>query len=104
MPWQQFVVDVACEVDAAGRFAYQLVLVTVPRQSGKTTLFGAVMDHRALLTQRARVWFTMQSQKDAVDWLVNEHWPLLAPFGSHCSLRRQAGSENIRWRHSGGLV
>jgi hypothetical protein len=104
MPWQQYVADVSLEVDAAGRFCYQLVLVTVPRQSGKTTLFGAVMDHRALVIPRARVWYTMQSAKDAVDWLVNEHWPLLAPFGDAVSLRRQAGSENVRWRHSAGLV
>jgi hypothetical protein len=104
MPWQQYVADVALEVDEAGRFVYQLVVVTVPRQSGKTTLFGGVMDHRALVTPRARVWFTMQSGKDAVDWLTNEHWPLLAAFGNAAHLRRMAGSEHIRWRHSGGLV
>src|SRR5215471_15214010 len=49
MPWQSYVADVALEVDDAGRFCYQLVLVTVPRQSGKTTLFEAVLDHRALV-------------------------------------------------------
>ena len=104
MPWQRYVVDVALEVDAAGRFAYKAVVVTVPRQSGKTTVFGAVMDHRALAIRAGRVWFTMQTQKDAVDWLTNEHWPLLAPFGNACHLRRMAGSEHIRWRASGGLV
>ena len=104
MPWQQQVADVALEVDEAGRFYYALVLVTVPRQSGKTTLFGGVMDHRAILVPRARVWFTMQTAKDAVDWLTNEHWPLLGPFGNYASLRRMAGSEHVRWRSSGGLV
>jgi hypothetical protein len=105
MPWQQYVADVALELDpTTGRFVYQLVLVTVPRQSGKTTLFGAVMQHRALSTPRGRVWFTMQTQKDAVDWLTNEHWPLLAPLGTAVSLRRAIGSEAIRWRHSGALV
>jgi hypothetical protein len=104
MPWQQYVLDVALEVDELGRYVYRLVLVTVPRQSGKTTVFGVVLDHRAISIGRGRAWFTMQTQKDAVDWLLNEHWPLLAPFGNACSLRRQAGSENVRWRHSGGLV
>ena len=104
MPWQRYVVDVALEVDEAGRFCYQLVIITVPRQSGKTTLFGAVLDHRALIVPRARAWFTMQTAKDAVDWLTNEHWPLLAPFGNACHLRRMAGSEHVKWRHSGGLV
>lgn len=104
MPWQQYNADVALEVDDDGRFYYALSLTTVPRQSGKTTLFGAVMDHRAILTPRGRVWFTMQTAKDAVDWLTNEHWPLLGPFGNLASIRRMAGSEHIRWRTSGGLV
>ena len=104
MPWQQQVADVALEVDGRGRFAYQLVIVTVPRQSGKTTLFGAVMDHRALIVPNARVWYTQQSGKHAVDWLINEHWPLLAPFVPKVHLRRAAGSEHVKWLPSGGLV
>lgn len=104
MPWQQYVLDVALEIDEDGRFVYSLVLVTVPRQSGKTTTFGVVLDHRAIVTPAARCWFTMQTAKDAVDWLTNEHWPLLSPFGDACSLRRMAGSENIRWRASAGLI
>jgi hypothetical protein len=104
MPWQQYTADVALEVDERGRFVYKLVIVTVPRQSGKTTLDGAVMDHRAIAIDRGRVWFTMQTAKDAVDWLINEHWPVLAPFGDSVKLRRMAGSENIRWNRSAGLI
>lgn len=104
MPWQRQVTNVALEVDDNGRFCYQLVLVTVPRQSGKTTLFGAVLDHRALITPRARCWFTQQSGKHAVDWLINEHWPLLAPFVPKVHLRRAAGSEHIKWLPSGGMI
>jgi hypothetical protein len=104
MPWQSFVSDVALEVLPDGRFAYQLVIITVPRQSGKTTTFAVVMDQRALMVLRARVWFTQQSGQDAVDWLLNEHWPLLAPFGNACSLRRAAGSQHVRWKASSGLV
>ena len=104
MPWQRYMADVGLEIDDNGRFVYQLIVGTVPRQSGKTTLFGVVLDHRALTTDRARVWFTMQTAKDAVDWLTNEHWPLLSPFGDVAHLRRMAGSEHIRWNPSGGLV
>src|SRR5215472_14437797 len=103
MPWQRQVADVALEVDDAGRFVYKQVVVTVPRQSGKTTLFGAVMEHRAMTTPLGRVWFTQQSGKDAVDWLINEHWPMLAPFVGAARLRRAAGSEHVGWP-SGGLV
>jgi phage terminase large subunit-like protein len=104
MPWQQHVADVGLEIDEDGRFCYQLVIDTVPRQSGKTTLHGAVMDQRAATVPQGRVWFTMQTAKDAVDWLINEHWPVLAPLDAAVTLRRQAGSEHVRWKKSGGLV
>jgi hypothetical protein len=38
MPWQQLVVDVALELLPDGSFAYDTVVLTVPRQSGKTWL------------------------------------------------------------------
>jgi Phage Terminase len=104
MPWQAFAADVGLEVLPSGRFAYDLVVVTVPRQSGKTTLDAAVMDHRAAMVPSGRVWFTMQRGKDAVDWLINECWPLHLPLVPHVSLRRAAGSEHIRWQRSGGLI
>ena len=106
MPWQADVADVALEVDPeTRRFAYKLVDITVPRQSGKTTLFGAAMEHRAATLRNARVWFTQQSGKDAVDWFLNEHEPLVAALGAGAyTLRRAAGSENIRWKKSAGMV
>jgi hypothetical protein len=104
MPWQQYVADVALEVDPDGRFAYQLVVVTVPRQSGKTTLFGSVLEHRAITLPRARCWFTAQSGRDAVDWFLNEHEPLLARLGGVYRFRRANGSEAVRWPASGGMV
>jgi hypothetical protein len=104
MPWQRYVADVSLEVLPSGRFAYQLVIVTVPRQSGKTTLFGAAMEHRALVTPAGRVWFCQQTGKDAVDWLINEHAPTLAVFGDHVHIRRAQGSEHIKWLRSEGLV
>jgi len=104
MPWQAYVADVALEVDDDGRFAYKSVEITVPRQSGKTTLDGSAMAHRSLVIPAGRVWFTMQSGKDAVDWLLNEFWPLLTPMGPEVALRRMAGSEHIKWRRSGGLI
>jgi len=103
MPWQRYVADVALELDDDGRFVYRQVVVTIPRQSGKTTCCGMVMEHRAMLLRGGRVWFTHQSQKDAVDWLLNEHWPMLAPFAGTARLRRAAGSEHVGWP-SGGLV
>lgn len=49
MPWQQHVADVALEVNpATGRLRYRRVILTVPRQSGKTTLMLAAFLHRSL--------------------------------------------------------
>jgi phage terminase large subunit-like protein len=104
MGWQQYVADVALEVNADGRFVYQVVDVAVPRQSGKTTLFGLVMEHRALTVMAARVWFTAQAAKDANDWLLNEHVPMLEAAGGEINVRRAQGSEHVRWRRSGGMV
>ena len=105
MPWQEQAADVALEIDpATGRFAYKLVILTVPRQSGKTTVDGAVLEHRAATTKSGRVWFTMQSGKDAVDWFLNEHEPLLSALGPAYRLRKAQGSESIRWKVSGGMV
>ena len=39
MPWQRLVADVGCELAPDGGPAYREVVVTVPRQSGKTSLF-----------------------------------------------------------------
>lgn len=50
MPWQQHVADVALEVEpTTGRLAYRRVILTVPRQSGKTTLLLALFVWRALV-------------------------------------------------------
>jgi hypothetical protein len=47
MPWQQHVADIAGEVLPSGRLAYREVVVTVPRQSGKTTLVLSIVVGRA---------------------------------------------------------
>jgi len=65
MPWQRLVADVATEIDEHGRFVYETVVVTVPRQSGKTTLVGAMQLHRALITPGAKCFYTAQTGKDA---------------------------------------
>jgi hypothetical protein len=51
---------------AAGRWRYPIVVVVVPRQSGKTLLMFVVCVDRALSTEGARVWYTAQSRMDAV--------------------------------------
>jgi len=63
LPWQQYVADVAGERREDGSFEYQVVIVSVPRQSGKTTLLRAVGAKRALTGRD--VFYTAQTGKDA---------------------------------------
>jgi hypothetical protein len=65
-PWQYAVLEVACERGANGRWRYPLVLTSVPRQSGKTTLVVALAIARCLSAPDQSVWYTAQSRQDAV--------------------------------------
>jgi hypothetical protein len=104
MPWQRTTADVALEVDPlTGLFVYSSVGVTIPRQGGKTTLVGAVAEHRTLYRPRARVWMTAQTREVARDWLLNEHVPDLqaSPLEPFATVRRAQGSEGITYPHGG---
>jgi hypothetical protein len=65
MPWQREVWDVATERDSAGHLVYEIVLVTVPRQSGKTTLYGPVTLDRVICNPGIKTFYTAQTGKDA---------------------------------------
>jgi hypothetical protein len=96
MPWQQEVVDVATEIDDDGRLVYEIVLVTVPRQSGKTTLLGAMQLHRAMTMRGVRCFYTAQTGKDArtrFEDLVN--LVATSPLKAIAKPRWSAGSERI---------
>ena len=102
MPWQQTVADVAFELDGRGRLAFREVRVTVPRQSGKTSLLLAAMVTRALAHDTPqRIAYTAQTRQDARA-KFEEHVDLLdrTPLRRLYDVRRTNGSEQIRW-HTG---
>lgn len=102
MPWQRGAVDVATEIDpATGRFAYPLVIISVPRQSGKTALVLAKAFHRGLLLSNARVWLTAQTGMHARDSFLEMARPAkLTPFGQLFDLKRGAGDTRIEFLHN----
>lgn len=69
MPWQQHVVDVALELDPDGSFHYDEVILSLPRQNGKSMLVLAWIVHRLvvmpLLLGRQRVTYTAQHRGKA---------------------------------------
>lgn len=53
MPWQQYSADIALEIDpATGELWYEEVVITVPRQSGKTTLILVILLVRCIIMAR----------------------------------------------------
>lgn len=101
MPWQRLVADIAYEIDEeTGRLAYREVRLTVPRQSGKTTLMLAAMTHRCIaMGDRQRIFYTAQTGKDARLKWEDEHVPVLerSALAPLIQVRRTNGSEAIRW-------
>lgn len=98
MPWQQLVADVAGErhPDRPDQWRYQTVIVTVPRQAGKTTLLRAVALERGVSAPRRLIFSTAQTGKDA-----RERWKDMvsavesSPLGSRVTVRRGAGAESL---------
>ncbi len=103
MPWQQYVADVILEVDpATGLLVYREYVITVPRQSGKTTLLLAKMVHRALaFGTRQRILYTAQTRGAARMKWEDEHVATLesSRYRKLFTVRRQLGQEAIRWKN-----
>jgi hypothetical protein len=100
MPWQRQVADVAMEVDpVSGRLAYREVVLTTPRQSGKTTLELAAMVHRCRTWPRSRVLYSAQDRIHARLKWEDDHVATLdrSPFAGEYRVRYQRGDEAIRW-------
>jgi len=108
MPWQQEVADVALEVDSdTGLLHYRTVVITVPRQSGKTTLLLSLMVQRALgFGIRQNIVYTAQTQKAARKKWEEEHVQALntSKFKGLYKVKYGMGTEQISWnngsRHS----
>jgi len=78
MPWQQYVADVALELDPiTGMLVYDEVGLTVPRQSGKSTFLLAKAVHRGSATSffgaRQQLIYTAQTRKDARKKFVEDY-------------------------------
>lgn len=105
MPWQQYVADVALEIDPiTGRFVYDEIGLTVPRQSGKSTLILAVAVHRCsagdFFGGRQRVVYTAQTRNKAREkWEEDYAADLKASryFSSKIKPHFGNGNEHIRF-------
>jgi hypothetical protein len=103
MPWQRQVADVALEIDPrTGRLAYREVVVTTPREQGKTRLELAVLVHRARTWPGSRMLYAAQDRIHARAKWGDDHLAALqrSRFAGELRPRFQRGDEAIRW-HNG---
>lgn len=105
MEWQRRVARVASEhhPTITGAWAHRIVIVTVPRQAGKTTLMRTIAAQRTL-TRGGQAFYTAQTGKDA-----RERWYDLVKIAEQSfphlvRVTRGAGAESMTWHSSGGAV
>ena len=106
MPWQAQVARVATERRTDGRWRYPVVVVTVPRQSGKTTLMRSVLVQRTAMHRDHLAFYTAQTGKDARSrWLdlvkAAEESPLMGPL---VSVRKAAGDSGLIWPNASKIA
>lgn len=108
MPWQQYVADVALEIDPdTGRLIYNEIRLTVPRQQGKSTLLLAKAVHRASASgffgARQQIVYSAQTRKDSRKKWEQDFLALLQDsrtFKSRMSPSMANGNEYIKFANS----
>ena len=121
MPWQQYVANVATEripdPDRCGAcagvwvdrghicpYAYQVVVVSVPRQSGKTLLLSVLLTERCIMSEGHQAFYTAQTGKDArARWQDLVKLIASSPLRDQVRVRRSQGSERLEFPNSSEL-
>lgn len=99
-PWQHYVANTAGEVDPiTGRLVYGIVVLTLPRQQGKTHLTIPAMTHRCLAWSRQIVVYTAQTKDEALKKLKEDHEPMLAesPYLADYAATWNNNDPHLRW-------
>jgi phage terminase large subunit-like protein len=96
LPWQRQALAVGLE-QAGRRPAYRDVLVSVPRQSGKSSMALALMVWRMLSADDQLVLYAAQNRAAARKKLLHTWWPRIrrSPLGPRFRLFRGFGAEQL---------
>jgi len=99
MPWQQYVADVALEVDPlTGWWAYDKVLLTVQRRAGKSALDTAVKVDRMATGKDRRLWMSAQGGEEALElWRETCRLLELSPLAGKFRAYTTTGKERLIW-------
>ena len=113
MEWQQYVADVLLEIDPeTGELAYNEWLLTVPRQSGKTTFLLAKNSHRCMATgffgPNQQIAYAAQTQKKATEKFEKDYALAISQAKrGHPQLRQirvRTGNQKVDIRYPNGSV
>jgi len=99
LAWQAAVLDTALELDDDGHLVYRDVVLTVPRQQGKSTLVLILCLLRALHDRDQAILYTAQTGADARKKMFDDWWPDLkvGPLKKYISARLTSGHERLRF-------
>lgn len=105
MPHQRRVWDVGLEVQSEengdpfpGEWAYEDLLQTIQRQTGKTTGLRPVVIHRLGMLRQARVFMTAQNRDKARRrWMDATDDLMASEFGAMGKRKIGVGHEELRW-------
>jgi phage terminase large subunit-like protein len=97
MPWQELVSRVALEHEG-GQLAYRDVVVSTPRQSGKSTLVLCLIVARMLSAPSQTLVYAAQTRLSARTRLFDVWWPRLrrSPLAGMFTLTKATGAESLR--------
>lgn len=106
MPWVRYIYDVAHEVDpVTGWWCYDEVVITVPRQAGKTTLKIPIYVHRLSTLELGELWMTAQSGKKALKRWNNVRLRLeRSPVANRIKSKVSITHEQILWKPTGSTL
>ena len=109
MPWQKQVALVGGELDPdTGLPAFREVVITVPRQSGKTLLLLAWQVQRALgWDGPQKIVYSAQTGADARKKLAEDQFPILEPRKGKLGIsacRRGVGNEKVEFKNGSLIV
>jgi len=102
MPWQRYVNDVAFEVDPdTGLLVYGTVVLSTPRQQGKTLEVVTVATHRCLAWPDQTVTYAAQTRDHARIKLQDDHIPMLerSDFAGRFDPIMTNGFERLKWEN-----
>lgn len=98
LPWQRWTVRVLTEKrrDDPRRYRFPEVVVTVPRQSGKTTVVRGILLARAVMNPSYRAFYSAQTGKDAAErWADLCEAVTRSPIAPAFTYRRAIGSQRL---------